>query len=84
MQQFGIGIDCTPCTPRPDTYADYIKDNFFDGTPYVITSKFFGHWEFAFEKGFYPTEEQRKSSWNYLTKMYNLGKIRYADQGSLR
>lgn len=84
MKRFGIGIDCEPCMPRPDVYADYIRDNFFDGTPYEITSKLFGHWEFAFKEGFYPTEDQKKASWDYLVDQYNLGLIRYADQGGLK
>lgn len=83
MQKFGIGIDCAPGTPRPDVYANYISENFFNGAKYTITSKLFGHWEFQFEEGFYPTEEQRKQSWDYLVKKYNSGLIRYADQGGL-
>ena len=82
-KQWGIGIDCPPFTPRPDVYADYIKNNIYDGVEYEITSKFFGHWEFSFKKGWYPTEEQRKASWDYLTEQYNNGMIRYADQGGL-
>lgn len=82
MKRFGIGIDCAPGKPRPDVYADHISKNIFHAS-YVVTSKLFGHWEFLFEKGFYPNEEQRKQSWDYIKEKYNSGLIRYADQGGL-
>lgn len=80
---FGIGIDCAPGMPRPNVYADHISKNIFNGARYTITSKCFGHWEFRFEEGFYPTERQRNDSWAYLTSLYKVGLIRYADQGGL-
>lgn len=72
-----IEIDCEPFAPRPDAYFKHIWTYILENTEKLpeAVSKFFGCWTW---ENIEVSEDKQKEIGNYLTRLYNEGKIRYA------
>lgn len=73
-----IEIDCSPMTPRPDTYMRHIcekilKVPYYDPCP--IGPLAFGCWEWDV---IYKNKEQQDAVGEYLKSVYDGFKVRYA------
>lgn len=73
-----FGIDCAPCSPRPDTYAKLVFDK-LGVEPIAAYNKMFGAWEWevVVDNDF---DFQEFNSWmkSTMDKLYNSGYIRGA------
>lgn len=75
MSKRRIGIDCAPCTPRPDTYIEgVIKDTPLENG--IIISKFMGAWIWEFEIEDKEWDKIEPTIAERIEKLYAEGKIR--------
>lgn len=75
-----IGIDCAPCTPRPDTYIGealkILEIDTKENREKDATSKIFGAWTWEFECNkdtYYNSRDKLMAKYNEL---YQKGRIR--------
>lgn len=70
-----IGLDCEPCTPRPDSYIEEV----IEGTPLKegkIVSKLFGAWIWEFEIDEEEWDKIEPTICERIEKLYADNKIR--------
>ena len=72
-----IEIDCEPFAPRPDVYFSHIWTYILENTEKLpeAVSKFFGCWRW---ENIEVPESKEEEIGDYLTGLFNKGKIRYA------